>query len=104
MAEIVVFISSSMDELHNERKAVRRAFKRLKKMGLAIHSYAFELDTGADPAQKHEVWRMKLEASNVYVGLFFRKYGTYTIDEFQIARSANYPCFLYVLDFGQSLP
>ncbi len=102
MTEFVVFISSSMEELRNEREAVKRAFSRLKRQRLNIRTYMFETDAGADPNPIPDVWRAALQESNIYVGLFYKKYGKYTIEEFELAQSRALPCFIYVCDYHVS--
>src|SRR5260370_13059901 len=94
MSDIFVFISSCMDELHNERDSVQRALKELN-----IRSFIFERNAGPDPDTIREVWRDALKESRIYIGIFYRKYGKYTIEEFQQARVDGLPCFIYVCNY-----
>ncbi|WP_210480696.1 DUF4062 domain-containing protein [Naasia sp. SYSU D00948] len=63
-----VFVSSTLKELAPERKAVRRAIERL-----AAAPVMFEL--GARPHPPRELYRAYLEQSDVFVGLYWEKYG-----------------------------
>jgi predicted ATPase len=63
-----VFISSTLDELAPERGAVRAA---VKSMGLT--PVVFE--AGARPHSPRDVYRSYLEQSDVFIGLYWERYG-----------------------------
>ncbi len=63
-----VFISSTLKELAPERRAVRAVVER---MGMA--PVMFEL--GARPHPPRELYRAYLQQSDVFVGLYWEKYG-----------------------------
>lgn len=90
-----VFVSSTLAELAEERKAVRRA---IESLGLA--PVMFEL--GARPHPPQELYRAYLEQSDVFVGLYWQSYGwvgpgmdiSGLEDEFQL--SGGKPRLLYL--------
>ena len=63
-----VFVSSTLEELAEERAAVREAITRLRLVPVM-----FEL--GARPHPPREVYRSYLEQSDVFVGLYWQRYG-----------------------------
>jgi len=63
-----VFVSSTLQELANERHAVRAAITRLR-----LTPVMFEL--GARPHPPRELYRAYLAQSDVFVGIYWRRYG-----------------------------
>ena len=63
-----VFVSSTLKELAAERRAVRAAVERLH-----LAPVMFEL--GARPHPPRELYRAYLEQSDLFVGLYWEKYG-----------------------------
>jgi len=63
-----VFVSSAIEELKEERKAVRDAI-----IDLRLHPVMFE--SGAHPYPPRDVYRAYLEQSQIYVGIFWKSYG-----------------------------
>jgi hypothetical protein len=63
-----VFISSTLQELATERKAARDAVTRLR-----LTPVMFEL--GARPHPPRELYRAYLAQSDVFVGIYWRRYG-----------------------------
>src|SRR3954453_18744236 len=63
-----VFVSSTLQELAPERKAVRDAVTRLR-----LTPVMFEL--GARPHPPRELYRAYLAQSDVFVGIYWRRYG-----------------------------
>jgi hypothetical protein len=90
-----VFVSSSLVELADERRAVARAISALR-----LTPVMFEL--GARPYPPREVYRAYLAQSDVFVGLYWQHYGQVgpgmqisgLEDEFELARGL--PRLLYV--------
>ena len=90
-----VFVSSTLDELAPERLAARLAIEELR-----LTPVMFEL--GARPHPPQALYRAYLEQSQIFVGLYWRKYGwvapTMSIsgleDEYRLAGSR--PKLLYV--------
>lgn len=64
-----VFVSSTLGELANERRAVRQVIKD----DLSLHPVMFE--AGARPHPSRELYRAYLEQSHVYLGIFWQSYG-----------------------------
>ena len=63
-----VFVSSSMQELAAERRAVQRAVTQL-------HLVPVMFETGARPYPARELYRAYLEQSQVFVGVYWQRYG-----------------------------
>jgi Domain of unknown function (DUF4062) len=63
-----VFVSSTLQELADERRAVSRAISALR-----LAPVMFEL--GAQPHPPQEVYRAYLAQSDVFVGLYWQRYG-----------------------------
>src|SRR5690242_18739397 len=71
---IRVFVSSTLRELEPERRAVREVVERLQ-----LAPVMFEL--GARPHPPRDLYRSYLEQSDVFVGLYWEKYGWVAPDE-----------------------
>ncbi|MFF9562869.1 DUF4062 domain-containing protein [Leifsonia sp. NPDC014704] len=69
-----VFVSSTLKELAPERRAARAAIERLH-----LAPVMFEL--GARPHPPRELYRAYLEQSDVFVGLYWERYGWVAPDE-----------------------
>jgi hypothetical protein len=90
-----VFVSSTLGELAEERRAVARAISALR-----LTPVMFE--QGARPHPPREVYRAYLAQSDVFVGLYWQRYGQLgpgmeisgLEDEFELARGM--PRLLYV--------
>jgi hypothetical protein len=63
-----VFVSSTLEELAEERVAVRRTIERLR-----LSPILFEL--GARPHAPRSLYRSYLEQSHVFVGIYWQRYG-----------------------------
>ncbi|HSR84329.1 MAG TPA: DUF4062 domain-containing protein [Streptosporangiaceae bacterium] len=90
-----VFVSSTLQELAAERRAVSRAISALR-----LTPVMFEL--GARPQPPRELYRAYLAQSDVFIGLYWQRYGWIAPDmqisgledEFELARGL--PRLLYV--------
>jgi hypothetical protein len=90
-----VFVSSTLGELADERRAVSRAIS-----GLRLTPVMFEL--GARPHPPRELYRAYLAQSDIFIGLYWQRYGQVVPgmelsgleDEFE--RSRGLPRLLYV--------
>ncbi|WP_160150907.1 DUF4062 domain-containing protein [Microbacterium timonense] len=71
---IRVFVSSTLRELEPERRAVRAAIERLR-----LAPVMFEL--GARPHPPRALYRSYLEQSDIFVGIYWEKYGWVAPDE-----------------------
>ncbi len=85
-----VFLSSRMEELAPERAAVRAA---LENEG--VLAWAFEADAGARPGSTRQTYLEELAVSDVYVGVFWKGYGAFTVDEFDAAGANELPRLVY---------
>ncbi len=90
-----VFVSSTLGELADERRAVSRAISALR-----LTPVMFEL--GARPHPPRELYRAYLAQSDIFIGLYWQRYGQVgpgmelsgLEDEFE--RSRALPRLLYV--------
>jgi predicted ATPase len=71
---IRVFVSSTLRELADERRAARTAIERMR-----LAPVMFEL--GARPHPPRELYRSYLEQSDVFVGIYWQSYGWVAPDE-----------------------
>jgi len=85
-----VFVSSAMTELAPERAAIKEALEALH-----VDAWVFEEDAGARPTTPRETYLRELENADLYIGVFWKDLGEYTLDEFEHARRANKDCLLY---------
>ena len=85
-----VFLSSRMEELAPERAAVRAALE-----AEGVLAWAFEADAGARPGSARQTYLEELAVSDVYVGIFWKGYGAYTVDEFDAAGASELPRLVY---------
>ncbi|MGH3122981.1 MAG: DUF4062 domain-containing protein, partial [Streptosporangiaceae bacterium] len=92
---IRVFISSTLEELARERVAARRAIQRLRLVPVWYES-------GARPHPPRSMYRAYLEQSQVFVGIYWQRYGwvgpgmeiSGLEDEYRLA--AGKPMLLYL--------
>src|SRR6516164_3577604 len=90
-----VFISSTLEELADERAAARRAIRRL-------HLLPVWYESGARPHPPRSMYRAYLEQSQVFVGIYWQRYGWVAPgmdisgleDEYRLA--AGKPMLLYL--------
>src|SRR5262244_3228239 len=90
-----VFISSTLGELAEERAAARRAIRRL-------HLVPVWYESGARPHPPRSMYRAYLEQSQVFVGIYWQRYGWVAPgmdlsgleDEYRLA--AGKPMLLYL--------
>jgi predicted ATPase len=90
-----VFVSSTLGELADERRAVSRAVEALR-----LTPVMFEL--GARPYPPRELYKAYLEQSDIFIGLYWERYGQVAPgmevsgleDEFELSRGL--PRLLYI--------
>jgi tetratricopeptide (TPR) repeat protein len=85
-----VFVSSKMQELAAERQAVRRALDDMK-----VDAFVFEADAGARAGTIRQTYLDEIDKADLYVGLFWKGYGDYTIDEYEHARRTGKDRLIY---------
>ncbi len=90
-----VFISSTLEELAEERAAARRAIRRL-------HLVPVWYESGARPHPPQSMYRAYLDQSQIFVGIYWQRYGwvgpgmeiSGLEDEYRLA--AGMPMLLYL--------
>ena|GEM_PF-5802855 len=90
---LTVFVSSSIDEFENLR---RRLGKEIDDVGF-LTSIVLE-DKGARPVPVLDESLNQAKTCDVLVIVLGEKYSEITVKEFDEARTAGIPCFVYVLD------
>jgi tetratricopeptide (TPR) repeat protein/transcriptional regulator with XRE-family HTH domain len=98
---ISLFISSKMQELVDERRAIQSTLAEYKMYG-----WRWEDEAGARPESIRSTYLAEVEACDIYIGLFWLGYGPYTIEEFEHARAHKKPCLIYekYIDIDQRSP
>ena len=84
------FISSKMQELATERQVIKEALGELR-----VDTFVFEADAGARPETIEETYLEALETSDLYIGVFWKGYGAYTIQEYEYAQNLGMDCLIY---------
>jgi len=79
-----------MQELAPERETIKAALNELH-----IDSWVFEKDAGARSQAIQETYKQEIDGADLYIGLFWRDYGGYTIDEFNYATKRNKDRLIY---------
>ncbi len=90
--QLTLFLSSSMSEFEEERKAVRSALKKNPLMS----PFAFEFDAGARSKGAQQVWREKLAETDICMVLLGKKLGEWTQDEIDTALNLEVELLVYV--------
>src|SRR5215470_11897078 len=85
-----VFVSSKMAELAPERRALKTALEALK-----VEAWVFEQDAGARPESIQKAFLGEVDAADLYIGLFWKGYGEYTIEEYEHAQKLGKDCLIY---------
>jgi tetratricopeptide (TPR) repeat protein len=86
-----LFISSKMAEMQKERYTVQEALAAYR-----MHGWLWEKDAGARPEPIQSTYLKEVEACDIYIGLFWKEYGEYTIEEYQHAHKYHKPSLIYV--------
>src|SRR5262245_48726052 len=87
---IRVFVSSKLQELADERRAVKSVLEEM-----FADTYLFEMDAGARPQTISQTVRPELDAADLYIGIFWKSYGTYIAEEYEYARKLGKDCLIY---------
>src|SRR5215213_10293679 len=85
-----IFVSSKMQELAPERSIMKTALEDLK-----VDAWIFEEDAGARPESIQQTYLKELENADLYIGVFWKNYGEYTIEEFEYALKLGKDCLIY---------
>jgi hypothetical protein len=85
-----VFVSSKMEELAPERKAIKVALDTLQ-----VDGWVFEEDAGARAESIQQSYLEEVEAADLYVGIYWKGYGDYTNEEYEHADKLGKDCLIY---------
>ena len=96
-SEVGVFISSSLGEVADERRAIKTALDIFDRR---LHAWLWEEEVPATSGDKEGIIRdtylKEVENCQVYLGLFWQKCGPYTIEEYDLAEKLNKPRLIFV--------
>lgn len=90
LRRVRIFVSSSMIELHAERRVVDEA---LADMG--HEAWTFEDDAGARAHSIQDTYLSEVSQCDLFIGIFWKRYGERTIEEFNHARNLGKDCLVY---------
>lgn len=90
------FISSKMAEMEIERKALFEFLPTLDYGVIKLNAWVFERDTPASEEPIRQVYLEALQNAVLYIGLFWNKYGEWTIDEFDNATKWGIDRHVYI--------
>ncbi|MBZ0294533.1 MAG: DUF4062 domain-containing protein [Anaerolineae bacterium] len=93
-----VFVSSKMRELAAERKMLQDLLPTLGRDVVKLESWIFEGKAPASNKSIRDVYLEALKHSVLYIGLFWKEYGEWTIDEFERASEWGIERHIYVKD------
>jgi len=79
-----------MQELAPERQAIKAALN-----GLKVDAWVFEQDAGARAEPIQKAFLGEVEAADLYIGLFWKGYGEYSIEEYEHAQQLGKDCLIY---------
>ena len=85
-----VFVSSGMQELSREREVIKTALDTLK-----VDAWVFEHSAGSRPQSIQQTYLDELKDADLYLVVFWKAYGDYTIDEFEHAHLWKKDCLVY---------
>lgn len=94
--ELHVFISSKMQELAPERQLLHDLLPRLGNDLIRLRAWVFENDAPAADSSIRAVYLNALKHSALYIGLFWKQYGEWTVDEFRHATEWGIDRHIYV--------
>jgi hypothetical protein len=60
-----------------------------------VDAWLFERDAGARPESPAQTFNEELRQADLYIGLFWNKYGPYTVDEFELATQLGRDRLIY---------
>ena len=93
--QLQVFVSSRMAELRAERRAIRNTLNTLR-----VLAWVFEDDAGAQPRSAEATYLDALENADLFIGLFWKGYGKYTVQEYEHAKRLGKDCLIYEKEAG----
>jgi hypothetical protein len=92
-SRIKVFVSSKTVELRDMREMLGQ---HLDERG--IDTWIYESNSVIHPDNSQTASLSEVDAADLFIGLFWKKYNDVTVQEFRHARRLKKPCFIYVQD------
>lgn len=93
----VVFISSDIRELKRERAAAISAINDLQFIPDFFEGWP------ASPKSVQETMFEKVRSSDIYIGIFWRRFSEPTVEEYRMAKRNGKPTLMYVKEKGGSV-
>lgn len=90
-----IFISSKMEELKQERKFLKKFIPTLSRNGVELKAWIFEEDANSSNNSIQFQFLEALRDADLYIGLFWKLYGAWTIDEFKYATNNRFDRHIY---------
>src|SRR5262245_41983612 len=87
---LLAFVSSRMEELALERRTIKAELDMLH-----VDAWVFEQDAGARPQTIQQTYLQQVATADLYIGVFWKGYGSYTLEEYERARALGKSCFVY---------
>ncbi|MEI2398478.1 pentapeptide repeat-containing protein [Paenibacillus phytohabitans] len=95
--KLKVFISAQTPEFRDVQEILLNALKHR-----GINAWVFSADEGAAPESVIETSIHQIEASDIFIGLFWKEYNELSGKNLHYARHSNKPCFIYIRDKASS--
>src|SRR4051812_18388250 len=100
--QIDVFVSSKMMELKAEREAIYNLLSALTYRDIRLHAWVYENDARTSDRPIRDVYLEALENCALYIGIFAKEYGEWTIDEFERATDWGIERHIYLKNLGET--
>lgn len=94
---VLIFISSRMREFEEERQQLPQLLEELDFGNIKFRTWVFERDAPATSNPIRDVCEQAVRDADLYLGIFGRGYGEWTIEEFRWAENLQLPRHVYVL-------
>ena len=96
MPKLNEFVSSTIEELREERARIKMA---LEPLGLDV--FLFELDAGARSESTRHVYTDEVLQCDIYIGLFKHLFSKPTKEEYELASANNKEILIYIFDTSE---
>src|SRR5690348_8960581 len=88
-----VMVSSTVDDVAQYRQAAINAINKADMLLAAMEQQAFPLPISVEEASHRLVMR-----ADIYVGIFGKRFGKYTAQEYHLAKQVNKKRLIFIAD------